>query len=172
MIYCKTHKKICTVYPEGWTPYQRKPWINVPLGYASDDLTNVSITEKYKDTMFEATFDAADNVKWPEGDDSALNNTKAGIYSKTQSRRIKAVAEFFSILPKIDDERRLKTSENFGIPTQYLIDAASRIRAGPTYKRIAQETVALLKTFNLSLSQILTQGTQVKLWKVVRCAFQ
>ena len=57
---CRTHEIGFTLYPPGYTPWGRKPW--VPDGVvmkAEDD------AEWLRNTYFEAALDAAEGVFWP-----------------------------------------------------------------------------------------------------------
>ena len=140
-VHCSLHKIGFTLYPCGMVPYGRRSFIDAP-------------------NFFDAIKDAESSVKWPE------IFRREGATFKTQKRHILALTKIFGAEPTQSDAERIQAALTFNIPTIHLIDAACKIREGPTYKGRAQAVMLLLKLPDKDkrLTTILRRGTSLKFW--------
>jgi hypothetical protein len=154
---CLPHSKAFTIYPSGYDPYGRAPWIDAAPDGTISAGPGVSI--------FRAACDLARNIRWPALAAQSKGHLDTCGTSKTQERRIRLTCHFFGILPGQSDELREKSSACLGVPVMILRDAATKIRAGPALKNHAEAVVAVFQSVRPALNKVIAQRAQVGLWK-------
>jgi hypothetical protein len=61
---CRTHETGFTLYPPGYTPWGRRPWVGEGVGAQVEGEVKDN-AEWFRNTYFEAALDAAEGVFWP-----------------------------------------------------------------------------------------------------------
>jgi hypothetical protein len=107
IFYCKTHKCYTTVYPPGFSPYKRKPWIDTSLSGEG------SIVERNNSqTMFQASDDAANMIYWKPDYHELTNEEKTvepGIFT-TQVQHVNLALKLFRFITKANGRPSEKSS--------------------------------------------------------------
>jgi hypothetical protein len=137
---CKFHRHSFTVYPIGMVPYGRKSFLEL-------------------DQTIQCIRDATHGIRWPE---MAIG----GEVFKTQKRWILGWSQLVGCEPDQAPRVREDIADSLGISVQLALDAANKIREGPTYRGRAQAVSALLQTFlgGTSIATLLQRGTKLYFW--------
>lgn len=127
--FCQIHKVSFTVYPPGWVPFGRSPWLPLTEDGRSND--------EWDKTYFAGILDMSDGQRWAE-ECSRNHGTR-----RTQGRHINAICRLFS-LETDDQEVQHKTAEDLGVEVLRIQDLANGIREGPSLRKKAMGVRAIL----------------------------
>lgn len=151
--FCKFHSVSFTVYPPGWVPFGRRPWLAL-----AEDGTETCYWEK---TYFIGILHMCGGDRWPEE-----SSTSPGV-RRTQGRHINALSELFS-LHAADQEIQHQTAECLGVEVMKIQDFAHRIREGPSLTLKAMGVRAILECFKprlkATINSILQLGHKRSFW--------
>jgi len=166
---CKKEGRFFTIQPPGYTPFGRRPLLNVDHhGHLVDVGRDTKDMPSCVDgTVFQAAFDMALGRFWPifASDGEAKGIPLNGV-RKTQTRQIDLACRFLGIAADQGDELRRAAAKIFCISETTLRDAAGRIRDGPRFKERAVEATTVFRKIRCpSLSVLLARGVQLEMWK-------
>lgn len=164
---CVTHKVSFTVYPPGWAPYARKALLLVDHGgceVETEDQDN-----RWGDTVFEASADAAAEKLWPE--EVQLGPLpEVGLVPqsrRTQRRHIAGVVLLLGLNQSATCREREIVARFMNIGVSWLEAGARKIRDGPSLIRKGVEAVQVLEqlqAIRLRMIGLLTLGTNQGFW--------
>jgi len=120
---CRTHQGGFTLYPGGWTPYSRKPLVQLTL-----DCTPAKPDEgadTFSGTLFDAALDAARHYFWPKESEADSRTPRFS----TQLRHLRWAATLFGIDSPASEALRQQLVELLQIPGQLLYDCTREIAA-------------------------------------------
>ena len=160
---CRTHETGFTLYPPGYTPWGRKPWVcEGVVGKGKDAVKDNA--EWFRNTYFEAALDAADGVFWPrEKISDADFATPSDLTQECHlSRAIRLLG--------IDQEpsRREIFAQLYDIPGQTLKDAARIMGQRSHLADLGRAVCTVLEAIPSTLTRVFEQlaicGAAVGLW--------
>jgi hypothetical protein len=168
---CCNHCISFSVYPPGWTPYGRKSLAPV------DHLGRIIVAEMeaspWRETLFDAVFDAAAGVFWSEevnslGPSVPESATSATVHCRqTQRRHIKGAMRLFGLDVASTTRDRETVSRELRLNLAILHEGSVRIRDGPTmaaWGREGARVLSELPAMNSSISGLLVLGEGRGLW--------
>ncbi len=156
---CRTHAIGFTLYPPGYTPWGRKPWVaDGIVGKAEDN------TEWLRNTYFEAALDAAQGVFWPR--EKTLDCDFGTPSDLTQHCHLSRSIRLLGI--NQEPSLRERFAHLLGIPGQTLIDAARIIGQQPSLAGLGRAVCTVLEAIPLTLTRVFESlalcGASVGLW--------
>ncbi len=160
---CRTHETGFTLYPPGYTPWGRKPWVcEGVVGKGKDAVKDNA--EWFRNTYVEAALDAADGVFWPrEKISDADFATPSDLTQECHlSRAIRLLG--------IDQEpsRREIFAQLYDIPGQTLKDAARIMGQRSHLADLGRAVCTVLEAIPSTLTRVFEQlaicGAAVGLW--------
>jgi hypothetical protein len=157
---CRTHEIGFTLYPPGYTPWGRKPWV------ADERLVTVDDDAAWlrNNTYFEAALDAAQRIVWPR---EKTRDADFGIPSDlTQACHLSRAIRLLGI--NQTPSRREIFASLFDIPGQVLHDAARLIDQPPNLADLGRSVCTVLEaipsTFTGVFESLAICGAAVGLW--------
>lgn len=160
---CRSHICDFTIYPLGWTPYGRRPLVDL----ASDGEPRVEDESvPWQESEFMASVDAEQKSKWPEtGKQSRAN----GGYFRTQQRHVSGACALFTINIDATKSAREISAATLGVGLAHFEQSVRRIRArdGPLWQSRGREGMAILSEFKPKRDtyvKLLALGQKQKYW--------
>ncbi len=160
---CRTHELGFTLYPPGYPPWGRKPWVrDGVVAKVEDDVQDNA--ERFRNTYFEAALDAAEGVFWPR--EKAIDSDFGTPSDLTQECHLSRSIRLLGI----DQEPSLREifAQLFSLPGQLLHDAARVIGQQPHLADLGRVVRTLLEAIPSTLSCVFESlaicGAAVGLW--------
>jgi len=160
---CRTHETGFTLYPPGYPPWGRKPWVRDGLvAKVEDDAQDNA--EWFRNTYFEAALDAAEGVFWPR--EKAIDSDFGTPSDLTQECHLSRSIRLLGI----DQEasRRESFAQLFSLPGQLLHEAAGILGQQPHLADLGRVVRTLLEAIPSTLTGVFESlaicGAAVGLW--------
>jgi hypothetical protein len=160
---CRTHAIGFTLYPPGYTPWGRKPWVCEGIvAKVEDDVEDP--TEGFRNTYFEAALDAAEGVFWPR--EKILDADFALPSDLTEECHLSRAIRLLGM----DHEPSLRElfAQLYDIPGQTLHDAARIIGQAPHRADLGRAVCTVLAALPATLCWVFESlaiaGAAVGLW--------
>jgi hypothetical protein len=160
---CRTHAIGFTLYPPGYTPWGRKPWVCEGVVAKGEDEVEDN-AEWFRNTYFEATLDAAQGVFWPR--EKTSDSDFAIPSDLTQECHLSRAIRLLGI----NQEPSLREifAQLFYIPGQILHDAAGIIEQAPNRADLGRAVCTVLEAIPSTLTRVFESlaicGAAVGLW--------
>lgn len=158
---CKTDKRSFTIYPPGYTPYERHPL--APVAPDRDLIERDSDSPFFADTYFEAAIDAAHSDFWPcESLSGSLAPRRI-----TQKRHLDRAALILGVAPGLSERVREELATILSIPGQLLHDGSALIKTCPGLQILGKTILRILNVLEKSPSifeRLAEAGAKVRLW--------
>ena len=160
---CRTHETGFTLYPPGYTPWGRKPWVcEGVVGKGKDAVKDNA--EWFRNTYFEAALDAADGVFWPR---EKISDSDFAIPSDlTQECHLSRAIRLLGI--DQEPSRREIFAQLYDIPGQTLKDAARIMGQRSHLADLGRAVCTVLEAIPSTLTRVFEQlaicGAAVGLW--------
>jgi len=156
---CRTHAIGFTLYPTGYTPWGRKPWVaQGSVMKAEED------AQWLRNTYFEAALDAAQRVFWPR--EKTLDSDFGTPSDLTQQCHLSRSIRLLGI-DQVPSLREL-FAQRLCIPGQTLNDAAGIIGQQPSLEGLGRAVCTVLEAIPLTLTRVFESlascGAAVGLW--------
>ncbi|MCP4290176.1 MAG: hypothetical protein GY792_38190 [Gammaproteobacteria bacterium] len=161
---CKTHGIGFTLYPPGYTPWGRKPWVppDEVVVKAEDEADDNA--EWYRNTYFEAALDAADGIFWER--EKTPDSDFAKPSALTQECHLQRAIRLLGITQACSG--RDIFAHLLCIPGQTMNDAAGMIAQQSDLAALGQAVCTVLGaiplTFNRVFERLASCGAAVGLW--------
>jgi hypothetical protein len=160
---CRTHATAFTLYPPGYTPWGRKPWVREGVvAKVEDDIEDNA--EWFRNTYFDAALDAAAGVFWSR--EKIIDADFATPSDLTQECHLSRAIRLLGI----DQEPSLREvfAHLLRLPGQTLHDAAQIIEQPPSLADLGRAVCTVLEAIPCRLTQVFeylaTCGAAVGLW--------
>jgi hypothetical protein len=160
---CRTHEIGFTLYPPGYTPWGRRPWV-VEGGAAQVEGDVEDHAEWFRNTYFEAALDAEKGVFWPR--EKALDCDFGKPSDLTQQCHLSRSIRLLGM----DQEptRRELFAQPLCIPGQTLHDAARILGQAPNLADLGRAVCTVLEAIPSTLTRVFESlaicGAAVGLW--------
>jgi hypothetical protein len=160
---CRTHAIGFTLYPPGYTPWGRKPWVCEGVVAKGEDEVEDN-AEWFRNTYFEAALDAAQGVFWPR--EKTSDSDFAIPSDLTQECHLSRAIRLLGI----NQEPSLREifAQLFYIPGQILHDAAGIIEQAPNRADLGRAVCTVLEAIPSTLTRVFESlaicGAAVGLW--------
>lgn len=154
---CSTHRKYCTIYPLGYTPYGRTCLLCVAAD-GSKVLDLGDGAERFRGTQFDAALDAAQGKQWQGRSTPSFT---------TQVNHIQRIAVMLGLEPDLSDDERLSIAQTLPLSTLFLQAGADCFRNNPGLEEAGQAICTILKELpdtTLSFERLAEAGFQTGLW--------
>ena len=160
---CRTHEIGFTLYPPGYTPWGRKPWVrNGVVAKVEDDVEDSA--EWFRNTYFEAALDAAEGVFWPR--EKTIDSDFATPSDLTQECHLSRSIRLLGI--NREPSLREVFAQLLCIPGQILHDAARLIGQSPNPADLGRGVRTVLEAIPSTLTRVFESlaicGAAVGLW--------
>jgi hypothetical protein len=160
---CRTHTIGFTLYPPGYTPWGRKPWVcEGVVAKVEDDVEDNA--EWFRNTYFDAALDVAAGVLWPR--EKAIDADFATPSDLTQECHLSRAIRLLGI----DQEPALREvfAQLLRLPGQTLHDAAQIIGQPSNLADLGRAVCTVLEAIPLTLTGVFEHlaicGSAVGLW--------
>jgi hypothetical protein len=160
---CRTHEIGFTLYPPGYPPWGRKPWVREGgVAKVEDDVENNA--ERFRNTYFDAALEAAAGIFWPR--EKVLDAEFGTPSDLTQHCHLSRAIRLLGI----DQEpfRRELFAELFSLPGQILHEAAVLIGQRPHLADLGRVVRTVLEAIPSTLTGVFESlvigGAAVGLW--------
>ncbi len=163
VLRCRTHAIAFTLYPPGFTPWGRKPWVH--LSPDGDELSHEPGSEGKRGTYFDAAIDAANGVGWPrEEDPDAVSSLPSYVTQSCQLQRSARLLGF--------EQHPLEAfTQTLQLQGQMVHQALSAISTPPTPVALGRFVVDILQSLRPDLpslfERLVAGGAAVGLWPPV-----
>lgn len=162
---CRTHDVAFTVYPPGHVPYGRVPVLHVaPDGKEIQREKDIPQSERYHDTVFEASLDAGAGRQWGRAE---LHD--AGPWWNTQVRHLAIAESLLGLSPQQSEEERERIATALEVPLLDLRCGAKAIARTPGYRSRGAATLHVLQFMAgqpCVLERLMLGGHRAGLWGV------
>ncbi len=160
---CATHEIGFTLYPPGYTPWGRKPWVREGVvAKAEDDVEDNA--ERFRTTYFEAALDAVEGVFWPQ--EKTLDSDFGKPSDLTQECHLSRSIRLLGI--NQEPSLREVFAQLLRIPGQILHDAARIIGQQPPLADLGRAACTVLEAIPSTLAGVFESlaicGAAVGLW--------
>lgn len=160
---CRTHEIGFTLYPPGYPPWGRKPWVRDGLVAKVEDGVEDN-AEWFRNTYFEAALDAAEGVFWPH--EKIIDSDFGTPSDLTQKCHLSRSIRLLGI--KQEPSLREIFAQLFYIPGQILHDAARIIGQQPNLADLGRGVRTVLEAIPSTLTSVFESlaicGAAVGLW--------
>ena len=146
---CRTHAIGFTLYPPGYTPWGRKPWVCEGFVAKVEDGVRDN-AERFGNTYFEAALDAAQGVFWPR--EKILDSDFATPSELTQKCHLSRAIRLLGI----DREPSLREvfAQLLRLPGQTLNDAARIMGPAPNRAELGRAVCTALEALPTPLTRV------------------
>jgi hypothetical protein len=160
---CRTHAIGFTLYPPGYTPWGRKPWVREGVvAQVEDDVEDH--TEWFRNTYFDAALDAAEGIFWPR--EKVLDAELGTPSDLTQQCHLCRTIRLLGM--DQEPSRRELFAQLFCLPGQILHEAAGIIGQRPSLadlgRVVRQVLAAIPSTLTGVFESLAIGGAAVGLW--------
>jgi hypothetical protein len=160
---CGTHEIGFTLYPPGYTPWGRRPWVGEGIvAKVENDVKDNA--EWFRSTYFEAALDAAQRVFWPR--EKTSDSDFATPSDLTQECHLSRSIRLLGI--NQEPSMREVFAQLLRLPGQTLNDAARIIGQAPNRANPGRAVCTVLEAIPLTLTRIFEHlaicGAAVGLW--------
>jgi hypothetical protein len=160
---CRIHAIGFTLYPPGYTPWGRRPWVyEGGVTQAEDDVEDNA--QRFRNTYFDAALDAAAGVLWPR--EKTIDSDFAIPSELTQRCHLSRAIRLLGI----DREPSLREifAQLYDIPGQTLHDAAQIMGQAPNRAELGRAVCTVLEAIPFALGRVFEHlaicGAAVGLW--------
>lgn len=160
---CRSHEIGFTLYPPGYPPWGRKPWVRD--GVVAKVEEEVEDTAKrFRNTYFDAALEAAEGVVWPR--EKTLDSDFSTPSDLTQECHLSRSIRLLGM--NQEPSRREIFAQLFSIPGQILHEAAAIIGQRPPLADLGRAVRTVLEAIPSTLTSIFESlaicGAAVGLW--------
>jgi hypothetical protein len=160
---CRTHAIGFTLYPPGYTPWGRKPWVREGVvAKVEDDVEDH--TEWFRNTYFDAALDAAEGIFWPR--EKVLDAELGTPSDLTQQCHLCRAIRLLGM--DQEPSRRELFAQLFCLPGQILHEAAAIIGQRPSLADLGRVVRQVLEAIPSTLTGVFESlaigGAAVGLW--------
>ena len=160
---CRTHEIGFTLYPPGYPPWGRKPWVREGVvAKVEDDLEDNA--ERFRNTYFDAALEAAQRVFWPR--EKTIDSDFATPSDLTQECHLSRAIRLLGI--NQEPSLREVFAQLLYIPGQILHDAARIIGQQPHLADLGRAVCTVLAAIPSTLTRVFESlaigGATVGLW--------
>ena len=160
---CRSHGIGLTLYPPGYTPWGRKPWVPEGIVPKTEDDGENNV-ERFRNTYFEAALNAAKGVVWPR--EKILDSDFGKPSDLTQGCHLHHAIRLLGVTQ--GPSLRELFAQRLGIPGQILHDAAGIIGQPPNLADLGPAVCTVLEAIPSTLTGIFEPlaacGAAVGLW--------
>jgi hypothetical protein len=160
---CRTHAIGFTLYPPGYTPWGRKPWVREGIVTKVEDEVE-DPTEGFRNTYFEAAFDAAEGFFWPR--EKTSDSDFAMPSDLTQECHLSRAIRLLGM--NQEPSQREIFAQLLRLPGQILNEAARIVGQAPHRadlgRAVCTVLAALPSTLSCVFESLAISGAAVGLW--------
>ena len=158
---CRPHQRGFTLYPPGYVPYGR-----IGVAAVAPDgslILGPDGAERYRGTVFEASFEAAEQKAWHREHRGGSSKRWWG----TQLRRLALAARLLAVAPGVASRRREEVAEILCIDLLLLSEQAQKMREAQGYQQrgaAIREVLDALPTSRFLPERLLECGYLAGCW--------